>query len=225
MGGDAGCGDDCTDPSGTSGQGRTDQEAGPGFEGCPEHGSQGGAERRDVGRLRAQGFSRGRSWDCCSAPVFDPSAPKGINMLSCRSASNRRAEQHIRSAMSNSPGNFPAHRSKIGAHVTGRPHPPIVALTTGPTTMSGPCASSDARARWRASQRRSARPMSSVYRLRHVGSPVGRDSSRRIHDMIAHECSGACSVAVDHRLENGLVFLPDLDRHTGKAQNLSHGAA
>ena len=39
---DAGCGDDCTDPSGTSGQGRTDQEAGPGFEGRPEHSPQGG---------------------------------------------------------------------------------------------------------------------------------------------------------------------------------------
>ena len=44
-GGDAGSGDDCADPSGSSGEGRSDQEDRPGFEGFEEHGAQGGAGR------------------------------------------------------------------------------------------------------------------------------------------------------------------------------------
>ena len=42
-GGDAGCGDDCADPSGSSGEGCSDQEDSPGFEGFEEHGAQGGS--------------------------------------------------------------------------------------------------------------------------------------------------------------------------------------
>ena len=42
-GGDAGCGDDCADPSGSSGEGCCDQEDRPGFEGFEEHGAQGGS--------------------------------------------------------------------------------------------------------------------------------------------------------------------------------------
>ena len=42
-GGDAGCGDDCADPSGSSGEGCSDQEDRPGFEGFEEHGAQGGS--------------------------------------------------------------------------------------------------------------------------------------------------------------------------------------
>ena len=44
-GGDAGSGNDRTDPSGSSGEGRSDQEDRPGFEGFEEHGAQGGAGR------------------------------------------------------------------------------------------------------------------------------------------------------------------------------------
>ena len=42
-GGDAGCGGDCADPSGSSGEGRSDQEDRTGFEGFEEHGAQGGS--------------------------------------------------------------------------------------------------------------------------------------------------------------------------------------
>ena len=42
-GGDAGCGDDCADPSGSSGEGRCDQEDRPGVEGFEAHGAQGGS--------------------------------------------------------------------------------------------------------------------------------------------------------------------------------------
>ena len=41
-GGDGGCGDDCADPSGSSGEGRSDQEGRPGVEGFEAHGAQGG---------------------------------------------------------------------------------------------------------------------------------------------------------------------------------------
>ena len=61
-GGDAGCGDDCADPSGSSGEGRSDQEARPGFEGFQEHDTQGGSGRCDLAQLRAQDSADAEAW-------------------------------------------------------------------------------------------------------------------------------------------------------------------
>ena len=47
MSGDAGCGDHCTDPSGSSGPGHSDQADRSGFEAVAEHRAQGGALGRD----------------------------------------------------------------------------------------------------------------------------------------------------------------------------------
>ena len=60
-GGDAGCGDDCADPSGSSGEGCSDQEDRPGFEGFEEHGAQGGS-----GVMRPRSATRARSSRCRS---------------------------------------------------------------------------------------------------------------------------------------------------------------
>ena len=80
-GGDAGCGDDCADPSGSSGEGRTDQEDRPGFEGFEEHGAQGGsgrfsAKKRNSSAAAASALISMRPRDCSVARSISASEQK-----------------------------------------------------------------------------------------------------------------------------------------------------
>ena len=50
------------DSQGSPGEGRSDQEDRPGFEGFEEHGAQGGSGRRDLVQLRAQDPADAEAW-------------------------------------------------------------------------------------------------------------------------------------------------------------------
>ena len=81
VGGDAGSGDDRADSQGSLGEGRSDQEDRPGFEGFEEHGAQGGSGRRDLVQLRAQDPADAEAWAVGVRHV----APGGDRRLGARS--------------------------------------------------------------------------------------------------------------------------------------------